>query len=276
LIGTVGAVALTILIGFISGMQGMGGFWVLLAIGLVQPVFSNMGQAASQAIIPDLVPDEKRGRFSGVKALLEIPLPLILVAFTVGKLISQGNLWGALLVAVGVLVISMLLTMLIPEEPLKDAPASIDWKPFVRLVAMTLAFAAVIYGTGMAVKLVSNLLTGISSPTALFIIVGLYGVLGMLLAVALGVWLSIRIGLGETATRNSSFTWWVINRLAFLVGAVNLSTFAIYFLQARLGYVREAAAAPASKLILFVDCLFWSRRCRPAGSLTASGRSAWC
>ncbi len=106
LIGTVVTAVLTILIGFTAGMEGMLGFYVLFAIGLVQPVASNMAQAAEQAIIPDLVPDEKRGRFSGVKALLEIPLPLILVAFTIGRLVSKGNMWAGLLVAVGVLVIS--------------------------------------------------------------------------------------------------------------------------------------------------------------------------
>jgi MFS family permease len=47
----------------------------------------------------------------------------------------------------------------------------------------------------------------------------------------------------------------VINRLAFLVGANNLSTFAIYFLQGRLGYSGDAAAAPASQLKLVVGVL---------------------
>jgi MFS family permease len=89
----------------------------------------------------------------------------------------------------------------------------------------------------------------------------------MLVAVALGVWISVRISIGGKARENPSFTWWVINRLAFLVGAVNLSTFAIYFLQARLGYEKEAAAAPASRLILFVG-LFILISTLPAGWLT--------
>jgi predicted MFS family arabinose efflux permease len=44
----------------------------------------------------------------------------------------------------------------------------------------------------------------------------------------------------------------VISRLAFLIGAVNLSTFAVYFIQARLGFVQETAAQPASILMLIV------------------------
>jgi MFS family permease len=151
LIGTLVTGILTILIGFMAAMEGMTGFWVLFAIGLLQPVASNMGQAAEQGIIPDLVPDEKRGRFSGVKALLEIPLPLILVAFTVGKLVSKGNMWAALLVAVGVLVITMLLTMLVPEKPLKEAPPAMDWEPIVRLLLMTVVFTLIILGSGQLV-----------------------------------------------------------------------------------------------------------------------------
>ncbi len=267
LVGTVVTGILTILIGFTAGMEGMTGFWVLFAIGLVQPVFSNMSQAAEQGIIPDLVPDEKRGRFSGIKALFEIPLPLILVAFTVGRLVAKGYLWAGILLAVGVLVLVMLLTMLVREKPLQEKPGSMDWQPLVRLLVMTVVFTLIILGMGQVVKLVGILLGNVTSPTILFIVMGLFGLVGMLIAVALGVWLSVRISLGSSAARNPSFTWWVVNRLAFLVGAVNLSTFAIYFLQARLGYVKEAAAAPASQLILFVG-VFILISTVPAGLLT--------
>lgn len=252
LMGTLITAVLTILIGFTAGMQGMVGYWVLLAIGVVQPVFSNMSQAAEQGIIPDLVPEEKRGRFSGIKALLEIPLPLLLVGLLVSKLVSKGNMWAGILIAVGVLVATMLLTMLVPEKPIKKGPSPIDWAPLVRLLIMTLVFGFIIWGSGKLVVVISGLLKGITSPSTLFIVMGLFGLAGMLVAVALGVWLCVRISLGNSARQNPSFTWWVVNRLAFLVGAVNLSTFAVYFLQARLGYVKEAAAAPAGQLILLV------------------------
>ena len=267
LIGTVITAFLTILIGFTAGMEGMSGFWILFAIGLVQPVFSNMSQAAEQGIIPDLVPDERRGLFSGVKALFEIPLPLILVAFTVGRLVAKGNIWAGLLIAVGVLLIAMLVTMLVPEKALKESPGTMDWQPLARLLIMTVVFTLIILGLGQLVKLVSLLMKDVTSPTTLFIVMGLFGLAGMLVAVAMGVWVSVRISLGDSARKNPSFTWWVINRLAFLVGAVNISTFAIYFLQGRLGYVKEAAAAPASRLILFVG-VFILLSTLPAGWLT--------
>jgi len=267
LVGTVITAVLTILIGFTAGMQGMQGFWILLAIGLFQSVAANMGQAAEQGIIPDLVPDEKRGLFSGVKALLEIPLPMIIVALLIAKQISKGNMWVGLLVAIGVLVFTMLLTMLVPEKQLKETPAPINWEPFLRLFAMTGVFTLIIWGSGKLVVLVSGLLKDVTSPTTLFIFMGLLGLIGMLVAVALGVWLSVRISIGNKAKENPSFTWWVINRLAFLVGAVNLSTFAVYFFQARLGYEKEVAAAPASLLLLLVGA-FIIISSVPAGWLT--------
>jgi MFS family permease len=267
LVGTLVTAGLTVLIGFTAAMEGMTGFWILFAIGLLQPIASNASQAAEQGIIPDLVPDDKRGLFSGVKALFEIPLPLILVAFTVGKLVSQGQFWAGLLFAIGVLILVMLLTMFVPEKPLEEAPPAMDWSPLLRLVGMTIVFTLIIIGSGQVVRWVSSLISSVTSSAAIFIIMGLVGLFGMLVAVALGVWLSVHISLGESAQKNPSFTWWVINRLAFLVGAVNLSTFAIYFLQARLGYIKEAAASPASRLILFVG-VFILLSTLPAGWLT--------
>lgn len=266
-IGALVTALLTILIGFTAGMVGMAGFWVLFAIGLVQPISANMSQAAEQGIIPDLVPDEKRGRFSGVKALFEIPLPLVVVGLFIGSLVSKGYMWAGLLLAAGAVVVSMLITMLVPEKPLEEAPPPMDWKPMLRLVGMTIVFTLIILGSGLMVRLVSSLMSNISSPTALFIVMGLVGLAGMLVAIAVGVWLSVRISIGDKARENPSFTWWVINRLAFLVGAVNLSTFAVYFLQARLGYVKAAAAAPASRLILIVG-IFILLSTLPAGWLT--------
>jgi MFS family permease len=74
----------------------------------------------------------------------------------------------------------------------------------------------------------------------------------MIIAVGIGVWASVRVGLGSVVQRNPSFIWWVVNRLAFLVGTTNLSGFAVYFLQGRLGYLEEEAAGPASKLMMVV------------------------
>jgi MFS family permease len=266
-VGTLFSSIFIILVGFTAGLEGISGYWVLFAVVILLQVASNTAQAGEQGIIPDLIPEEKRGRFSGVKALFEIPLPLIVVAFTVGKLVSKEQYWAALGIVLGALIISMLLTMLVPEKPLEEKPPAIDWTPFIRLFAMTVVFTLIIWGSGKVVEGASGLLQDISSPTAIFIVMGLVGLLGMLIAVGMGVWLSVRISLGDSAREHPSFTWWVINRLAFLVGVVNLSTFAVYFLQARLGYEKAAAAAPASKLLMFVG-IFILISTVPAGWLT--------
>jgi MFS family permease len=106
------------------------------------------------------------------------------------------------------------------------------------------------------VQFVGTTIQNISALSTHLIVMGLVGLAGMAVAVILGVWGSVQISIGrQTASANPSFTWWVINRLAFLVGANNLSTFAIYFLQGRLGIDGDAAAGPASQLKLVVGVL---------------------
>lgn len=251
-IGTVFNLIFISLIGFSIGLEGMTGYWLLFTMAILLQVSANTAQSAQQGLIPDIVPEEKRGRFSGVKALLELPVPLLFVSFTIAKLVGQGNMWAGLLVAMGVLTLSMLLTMLVQEKPLEEKPPPLNWTPFLRLLGMTTCFTLIILGMGQAVKIMGQMLQRLSSPITLLIIMGLTGLIAMIIAVALGVWISIRLSLGEDAHKNPSYTWWVVNRLAYLAGATNLSTFALFYLQARLGYVEEKAAQPAAMLMLIV------------------------
>lgn len=238
-------------IGFSIGVSGMGGFWFLFGMAMLLSVSANAAHAAQQGLIPDLVPEHMRGKYSGIKAILELPLPLILVSFTVAKLISRGLWWPGILLAMGLLVFAMLVAMAAPEKPLDEKPAPFNWTPILRLGLMAAIFTAIILGTGLAVRWIGQLTIGLGGSRVF--VMGVAGLLGMLLAVALGIWLSVRVSIGQDAARrHSAFTWWVINRLAFLVGIVNLSTFAIYFIQARLGYERETAAGPASLLMTVV------------------------
>jgi MFS family permease len=85
---------------------------------------------------------------------------------------------------------------------------------------------------------------------------GTGGTVAMAAAIVLGVWASVRICIGSEETNQTpSFSWWIINRLAFLVGATNLASFAVYFLQGRLGLEGDAAAGPASQLMMIVGIL---------------------
>ncbi|MDY7075986.1 MAG: MFS transporter [Chloroflexota bacterium] len=231
------------------------GYWFLFGAVVFSQIASNIAHGAEQGLIPDLVPEDRRGRFSGVKSIMEL-LPVIIVALTIGQLIAAGQMWAGILVAAGILFLSMAITMLVREEPLRESPGPLDWRPFGRLVAMTLVFMVVILGLGEVVKGIGKLLDGVDSVTTLLVVMGTVGLLAMAAAVVVGVWASVRISIGgEGARRYPSFTWWVINRLAFLVGANNLAGFAVYFLQARLGLEGEAAAGPASRLMMVVGIL---------------------
>jgi MFS family permease len=252
LVGVILEVIIFILIGFSAKMEGMLGYWVLFGLYIVSMVGSNISHAATQGLIPDLVPHEKRGIASGIKAMLELPIPLIFTAFVVAGMIEGGNLWGAILSLISVMLISMAITMLVPEVPLKKKPPVIDWTPFIRLLIMTAAFTVLILGSGWGVKQILIALDNLPEQTAL-LVGGLAGILGMGFAVYLGVMTSLQISLGEEVKQQNSFKWWVINRLTFLVAANNLAGFMVFFLQEKFpSYKGSEVAGPAARIIMFV------------------------
>lgn len=266
--GTIAMVICVILVGLTSGLEGMTGYWILFAIIVLMMISSNAAHAAQQGLIPDLVPNEKRGIFSGIKAIFEIPLPVIITAFVIGKLVAANNMWGAILVVIAIILVTMGITMFVPEKRLESAPA-LNWKPFGQLLLMTAVFTVIILGMGWVSKFANTLLASqfTSNPWILIVGSGLIGLIAMLVAVTLGVVASIRASLGSEAKATPGFTWWVVNRLAFLVGANNLASFTVYFLQGRLGYVQSEAAGPGSKLTMFVG-IFILLSALPSGWLT--------
>jgi hypothetical protein len=213
-----------------------------------------MAQGAEQGLIPDLVPAAKRGLFSGVKAVLEIPVPLIIISFTIGRWISHGQMSAAILAVMALLAGSMILTMFVPEKRLiPESIEQLNWAPFLRLAGMAGLFTIIILALGQLVQWAGAFSATLSSPDMIYLIMGAAGLLSMLCAVALGVWVSTQVGLGKEMVRKTpGFTWWIVNRLAFLVGVNNLASFTVYFLQARLGFVREKAAGPAANLTMYV------------------------
>ncbi|MBL6983718.1 MAG: MFS transporter, partial [Anaerolineales bacterium] len=230
-------------------------YWILFTTVVLSQVASNVAHGAQQGLIPDLVPEDRRGRFSGIKAVLEL-LPVIIIALTIGPMIANGNMWGGIGVAVLILLLTAGITMFVREKPLVEKLEPLDWKPFGRLVGMTLVFLLVILFSGEVVRFIGKLIDSASALSTQLIVMGLVGLAGMMFAVILGVYGSVQVSIGrQAASENPAFTWWVINRLAFLVGANNLSTFAVYFLQGRLGFEGDAAAGPASQLKLVVGVL---------------------
>jgi MFS family permease len=230
-------------------------YWFLFGAAVLSQIASNTAHGAEQGLIPDLVPEDRRGIFSGIKSVMDL-LPVIIVALTIGRLIAAGQMWGGILLEVGILFLAMAITMFVREEPLREPPERLDWQPFGRLVAMTLVFLVIIRGLGEVIEWTGKLLSGVSSLPTLLIAMGVAGLLAMAIAIVVGVWSSVRISIGgEAAHRHPSFSWWVVNRLAFLVGTTNLSTFAVYFLQFRLGIEGDKAAGPASQLMMVVGIL---------------------
>jgi MFS family permease len=251
LIGSLGIVATLVLVGLTIGMKDETGYWILFFIIILMMVASNTAHGAVQGLIPDLVPENRRGIYSGIKALLEVPLPVIVVSLTIGRMVAEGELFTALLTASGLILLTAIITLFAPEKPLAGAPPPLNIAPFLRLVMMTALFTAIILGIGQLVQWAGGLLEGAGAATGLGVM-GMLGFIGMLAAVAAGVYFSVNIGVGASARQNPSFTWWVINRLAFLVGSTNIASFALYFMQGRLRLPGEQAAEPTRWLLLIV------------------------
>lgn len=257
-----------IAIGVIAAtMEGQAGYSALFFMVVLSMATTNFAHGPAQGLIPDLVPVSKRGIYSGIKALFEVPLPLIFVSFVVSKMIAAGNYWGAILALVVVYGVCVFLTMLVKEQPLRENLKPFDKNSILRLALMTAVFTAVILIMGAIVRWIIPVLAKEQS-SSISLVMLLVGLVTMLIAVAAGVLLSLRIGLGGEAKKQQSFSWWVVSRLAFLVGATNLSSFALYFIQERFPEMTgDLAARPTSNLMLVVGVALLLSSL-PAGYLT--------
>lgn len=92
-----------------------GGFWLLFAGYCLLQASSNIAHGPYQGLLPDVVPENKRGLASGVKNLVEL-VGLVLCSQVVGKLLGQDNVWAVLLLIAGVLAVSLLITLLFVRE----------------------------------------------------------------------------------------------------------------------------------------------------------------
>lgn len=252
LAGTLGEILVFTLIGLSAGLSGETGYWVLFGLYIASMVFSNTAQAGTQGLIPDLAPESMHGRFSGVKAIFELPLPLIFVSVLVGPMVARGQIWMALILVMAVLAACAAVTMTVKEQRQPRAPFKMDWKPFANLVGMTAVFTALILAMGALVQWYLRQPLAFNSWQR-SLLTGAVGVAAMTIAVGGGVTASLRIGAGKTGLALPSFRWWVVNRLAFMAGSTNVATFLLFFLQERFaGMEAEKAAGPASQILLVV------------------------
>ena len=267
--GSILDVIILLIIGWIgSTMSGQAGYTALFIAVMVSMLSTNMAHAGAQGLIPDIVPQSKRGLYSGFKALFEVPLPLIFVPFVISPMITDKNYMGAILTLIGIIAFCTVLTMFAKETPQKEAPFKADWQSILRLVVMTIIFTLIIVLMGRTASWALPRLLGDKQLINL-IMVGLVGLICMLIAVGLGVMVSVRVGLGKDGQQNqSAFTWWIVNRLAFLVGATNLSSFVLYYIQERFpAFQGQAAAGPTAMLIMMVGLALLVSSL-PAGWLT--------
>ncbi|MEJ2597555.1 MAG: MFS transporter [Anaerolineales bacterium] len=267
LAGSLGSMLFFAGLGLSARFSGLTGYRLLFISSLLLYISFNVALGGLQGLIPDLVPPTKHGRYSGVKTLLELPVSLILVALVIAPLIERGSFDYAIAIVLLVVLFTLFVNLTTHEEALSDERPPFNVAPFLRAVLMVVIFSGLILGAGRALSLLEAGLGRNESLAAHLILVGGAGMLLIIAVVILGVWITLRLSLEtriQTKKHNSepdadqrhplgpSFTWWVISRLAFLVGVVNIGTFAVYFVQERLGFQAEQAANPAARLMTLV------------------------
>jgi MFS family permease len=240
----VGTLLDLIFLGFVSRSKS---YWPLFAAVLLLQFSSNVAQGALQGIIPDLVPQEQRGRASAVKAMMEL-LPVVLIALTTARLVGAGRVGEAVWVVMGFLLVSMLITVAaVHEEPLVERVKDPIVPSLGRSALLVLIFATVTATFGGLVTFVSRILT--AQGTLQLVTVGLAGLVAMAGAIILGVRWSTRVSFGGSSDKHASFTWWVANRFLYLAAVGSIQGFAQYFLQDVLR-VPNAPAATADLMVV--------------------------
>ncbi len=209
-------------------------YWTLLVAVLLIQFSSNISHGPLQALIPDIVPEDQRGRASAIKAIFELA-PIILVGLTIAPLIGGKHLgWAIIATGAGLLITAVVTIFWVKEEALKEKPDIPFWPPMLRVLGMLagilLGATAGLVGGGLIGGL-AGLITWLfgGKSIALSVIVGVGGAVAMAIAVVVGVWAGSLTTIGKEAHQHSSFIWWIVNRLLFLAAITSLQGFALYF-----------------------------------------------
>ncbi len=206
-------------------------FGVLFIGSILLQVSSNIGQGATQGMIPDIVPENQRGISSGVKSTLEV-LPIGL-AIVFGILVNSGKIWPTVGIIMAVFFLTMLTTVLgVKERPNQEKQTESLREPILRLAALMVIF---VFISQAAVWLIQfsqgQLIQSRASQAVVVVVVGLAGLAGMAGAIFVGVYASARVGIGAEAGQQGPFIWWVINRLLFLAAVTGVRDFAQNYLR---------------------------------------------
>jgi len=217
---------------FFQSLLGVSTSYVVLLAGIVLvQAAANVIFGALIGLIPDLVPEDQRGRASGVKAVFEL-LPAFLIIF-IGPLVDAGRIWLVISIVMGSLLLTMLITVIfVREEQLHKKPAGGMSERAWRLVALTGIFVVVTQGAVWFVRSGANALSERGTSLGVQItLVGLAGLIAMAGSIFIGVYFGAWIGIGKEAPKQTSFIWWVINRLLFLAAVGSIQGFALFYLR---------------------------------------------
>lgn len=107
---------------FLLGIALAKNYWFLFLSYLLLQVSSNVAHGPYQGLIPDLVPEERRGTASGVKQFAEI-IGTIITSLVAARLMARGQTLLAIAIIMAVLMVTMLITIFgVREQPLRASP----------------------------------------------------------------------------------------------------------------------------------------------------------
>jgi MFS family permease len=206
---------------------------LLVSVLLIQ-FSSNVSHGPLQGLIPDLVPEDQRGKASAIKSVMEL-LPIILVGLTIAKLVGIGQLnWAIFATGASLLAVTLITMLFVKETPLMEKPNTPFWPPMLHVFGMLggllIGGLAGVLGGGLVGGLAGLVTLLLGNPsTAIATGIGVGGAVAMIIAVVAGVWAGCLGTLGKEAHKQPSFVWWIANRLMFLAAATSLQGSIFYF-----------------------------------------------
>ncbi|MCJ7763895.1 MAG: MFS transporter [Dehalococcoidales bacterium] len=199
----------------LPGIGLAGNYAAILVVYCLMQVSNNTAQGPYQGFIPDLVPEGKRGRASGIKTMLEIAggaVSVLLISVFMDRYSAgEGSLWLWLSLAIpgAVLLVVMVVTLLtVKEQPGTGRPGlsilstayntfRIDLRAnrvFIWfLVSRTLIFMAFSTIQQFALYFLKDVI-GVANPAEAAASFSVVAVIGMLIVVYPAGHLSDRIG----------------------------------------------------------------------------------
>lgn len=231
----------------------------VLLLGIILLQFSsNISQAGQQGLIPDIVPEQQRGRASGIKSVMEmVPAALVLL---ISPLIDKQKFWVVILILMATFLVTMLITVRFTrEEPITEKPPRPEGRPILRMMLLTIIFVGI---TQLALLLVKGIGTWLPEETTSLalriILVGLAGLLGMAGSIVIGVYFGAQVGIGKEAAGQMPFIWWVVTRLMFLAAIGSVRNFAMFFVKDVLQVPNPATVTTYLTAVIFIFLLISS------------------